>query len=176
MDSELVFEHPPWVKVFVDRGTQSAPGYIRIRESDGASGAVILLRHVDSFAMVRVFRHALGREVWELPRGFGEPQESPEETAARELEEEVGLALSPDNLTLLGVVSPNSGILESQVSVFQASLPEAVDLRTKDSAEVRATAWVSRGDLRGFILNGEVMDGFTLAALMLSDLSGPTPT
>ena len=39
---------------------------------------------------------------WALPGGHGKPNEPPSVTAARELEEETGLSVEPDALTLMG--------------------------------------------------------------------------
>ena len=54
--------------------------------------AVVAMDDDDNIAMVYQYRHAFGRRLWELPAGLldvaGEP---PQLTAARELEEEVGL-------------------------------------------------------------------------------------
>lgn len=45
---------------------------------------------------------ALDSGLWELPAGLVEPGEEPAEAAARELEEEVGFAVSPASLVALG--------------------------------------------------------------------------
>src|ERR1700712_4804936 len=56
--------------------------------------SVVLLPMVDEdhVVLVRQFRHSIGRELWELPAGSLDPGESAESAAARECEEEIGLA------------------------------------------------------------------------------------
>ena len=41
--------------------------------------------------LVRQYRHAVGRSLWELPAGSLKPREDPEAAAIRECHEEVGL-------------------------------------------------------------------------------------
>jgi putative (di)nucleoside polyphosphate hydrolase len=46
--------------------------------------------------------HATGAAHWDIPKGLGEPGETPRETAVRETFEETGLRLEPDRLLDLG--------------------------------------------------------------------------
>ncbi len=63
------------------------------REVVGHPGAVAIVA-IDAdgrVVLVRQWRHAIGRALWELPAGTRGPGEPPEETATRELGEETGL-------------------------------------------------------------------------------------
>jgi ADP-ribose pyrophosphatase len=60
------------------------PGAVAIVAIDG-DGRVVL---------VRQWRHATGRALWELPAGTRDPGEEPQVTAERELAEETGLRAS----------------------------------------------------------------------------------
>ncbi len=53
----------------------------------------------DSSDRILLVRHTYGRLNWELPGGFSDTGETPEETAERELLEETGLIATPDRLT-----------------------------------------------------------------------------
>ncbi len=55
-------------------------------------GAVLIVPRLegDRLALVRNYRVAVGRRLWELPAGALEPGEAPEAAAGRELEEETG--------------------------------------------------------------------------------------
>lgn len=61
-----------------------------------AIGAACALFDGDQILLVR---HTYGRLNWELPGGGGLPGEDPATTARRELREETGLNLRPDQLT-----------------------------------------------------------------------------
>ncbi len=63
-------------------------------------GAVALVPMVDEgrVCLVTNRRYAVGRTLLEVPAGTLEPGESPEQTAARELREETGLRVLPQQL------------------------------------------------------------------------------
>lgn len=167
-----VFEHPPWVYVFVDGRTSTSPGLIRIRERDGRPGSVILAQRGREVAMVEVFRSPLGRTLLELPRGFNEDGESPREGAVREFNEETGHRLLPDDLVRLGEVAPNSGILESIVELFYARVPVGDSQLQPADPEVGRARWIALSDVRSMVADGAIFDGFTLAALYRAELRG----
>lgn len=54
---------------------------------------------VDSEGKVLLVKHTYGHLNWELPGGGGEPGESPEETAIREVKEETGLSVVARHIT-----------------------------------------------------------------------------
>src|SRR2546427_1172909 len=77
-----------------------------VRFPDGSVGELEMIRHPGASAvvpfaddprgpdptvlMIRQFRHAADRYVWEIPAGRLDPGESPEACARREMEEEAG--------------------------------------------------------------------------------------
>jgi putative (di)nucleoside polyphosphate hydrolase len=65
------------------------------------SCGVLLLNPQDELLLC----HATGAAHWDIPKGLGEPGETPRETALRETFEETGLRLTPDSLRDLGVFS-----------------------------------------------------------------------
>lgn len=62
------------------------------------------------------YRHATRSWELEVPRGRLFPQETLEAAALREVKEETGL--SPTQLTYLGLVAPDSGVLSSTIPIF----------------------------------------------------------
>lgn len=169
-----VFAHPPWVFVFIDDATESSPGYVRIREGDGRPGAAVLAMHADHIVLVKVYRRPLRRCMWELPRGFAEPGESSVEAAKRELMEETGLAVDEAGLQPLGVVAPNSGILESEVALYLAhiSQEEAGTPSPLDQGEIGQARWVPSQTVLDMVNDGRIVDGITIAALARALLKG----
>ena len=97
-------------------------GNIARREVVEHYGAVAILAMDDdnNIVLVYQYRHALGRRLWELPAGLldlgGEP---PNVTAARELEEEAGLAAA-DWRVLVDLVS-TPGFSDESVRVYLAT-------------------------------------------------------
>jgi 8-oxo-dGTP pyrophosphatase MutT (NUDIX family) len=135
--------------------------YIRVVQSGGLPGVVMLPLADGRIGLVRVYRYPVGAWEWGLPRGLAHGGD-PEATARTELAEELGAP--PRQLTSLGRVHPDSGTLASVVHMFaagyavQASAPQ-------DTGEVAAVRWVPVPELLAAIAAGDITDGFTLAAV-----------
>ena len=150
----------PWFRVVADNG------YHWIEE-DGASQGAAVLAIVDQHEalLVEVCRPAQGnRPALEIPRGYAEPGESSIVCACRELLEETGYRATPAQLTRLGRYRPNSAILSSGVDLYLARLTSQDAVGSHDH-EVQAVHRVAIEQLLERLLQGELEDGFTLAAL-----------
>jgi ADP-ribose pyrophosphatase len=170
------FTHGSWVEVYIDtvkRGDREYK-YARIVESGGRPGVAILPLRTDdgvvTIGLVQVWRIPLARYCWEIPRGFGESSD-PADDAVRELSEEVGVMVSPEQLIPLGDVLPNSGLLAGEVRVF------AVHVRTKEISsphddEITALAWIPVDEVLARIHAGDINDAFTMVAVLRARLSG----
>ena len=71
--------------------------------------------------LVEQFRYPMRQSLLELPAGKVDPGESPEETAARELEEEVGL--QSGQVGEAGGILYDAGILQRATPPFSGSRP-----------------------------------------------------
>src|SRR6266508_5224296 len=90
LDSKKVFEGRVF-DVTVDTVREGEQTYVR--EVVHHSGSAVILPAFDdgTIALVRQYRHPAVKYLLELPAGGLEDRERPEEAAARELEEELGL-------------------------------------------------------------------------------------
>lgn len=113
-------------------------------------GDVCLLRH---------FRHATREWHLEIPRGFGEQDMPSIEQAATELSEELALA---GELTPLGHLHPDTGMLASRVALFVAVVPTIATARHDEGlAEV---VRMTRMQFEDAVADGVVTDPFAIAA------------
>src|ERR1700742_461443 len=88
--------------------------------------AVLALDEANNVVMVYQYRHPVGRRLWELPAGLLDlGGEAPHLTAARELEEEAGLAAT-EWRTLVDLVSA-PGFSDESVRVYLATGLSEVD-------------------------------------------------
>ena len=101
----------------------------RIRLPDGRETTMDVVRHPPSvillpmpdsahIVLVRQYRYAIDRWIWELPAGNVEPGEDIETAARRECHEEIGRV--PDRIERLAELYPTPGYSD-EVMVFFAS-------------------------------------------------------
>jgi ADP-ribose pyrophosphatase len=133
----------------------------------GAVGVIAVDDHGD-VTLVRQFRAAMGRTVLEMPAGTcdvdGEP---PEDTARRELAEEVGLVAS--HLELLAPLPVSPGVSNQVTTVYLATGLTAGET-DREGPEERAMT-MERVPLDRVIemaADGELIDAPTLAAVALA--------
>lgn len=135
-----------------------------IREVVVHPGAVVILPILADrrLVMIRNYRYSVGRELWELPAGTREPDETPLGTAHRELIEETGYRAAEMNPMMEFHTSP--GILTERMHAFVATDLTTVgqDLEPNERITVEA---VSFDEARRKIVAGEYVDGKTIAVL-----------
>ena len=102
-------------------GVQLQDGKLSKREVVLHPGGVVILAidENDYIYMVKQFRYAISKEIFELPAGRLEKDENPLECAKRELEEECGLVAQ--NWQNLGFVYSSPGILSEKLYLYKAS-------------------------------------------------------
>ena len=134
-------------------------------------GSVVLipLTAKGEVILVRQYRHAIRRAAWELPAGTLKPNEDPENAAARECHEEIGLL--PGHLENLGLYFPTPGYCDEEMTFYKAT-----DLRDagpgdekaeQDEDEDIAQQAFSVERIRSMIRSGEIIDMKTVAGLAL---------
>lgn len=127
--AELLHENP-WFTVW-RRG-----GYYTV---EYRQPQVIVLPVVDDRAivMVRVKRPILDDTTLELPAGGGESSEAPEDTAARELEEEAGISVSASRMIPMAPLATSPNRMPKLCYVFRVDLrQDEYDRRGPHDAEI----------------------------------------
>ncbi len=133
-------------------------------------GSVVLLPMPapDRVILIRQYRYALDRFIWELPAGSLKPGEDPRLGAARECEEEVGLV--PGVLDELGELFPTPGFCDEWMKFYRCTglMPPAPDSTARqDEDEVIEPQTFALDEVRAMIRRGEIMDMKTVAGLAL---------
>ncbi|WP_018024167.1 NUDIX domain-containing protein [Corynebacterium ulceribovis] len=164
--SEILLESPIMA---VRSDTVTMPGghsaNREIIEHFGAA-AIVAINERQQVQLVRQYRHAVQRYLWELPAGiFDEAGEEPAAAAARELQEEVGLA-GAHWWTLTDVVS-SPGISEEVCRIFLVTDLHEVPRPAPEDEEADMTArWVDIDDAVAMVFSGELSNSIAVAGVL----------
>lgn len=135
------------------------------RTSDLVTGVSVLPFLDGRAGLLRVYRHAVARLMWEVPRGFVDAGESDEESAERELEEETGLGVYVGCLRSLGFIAPEAGLLAARVHIFSAEKCFQKRKYTPDEFGHRGLHWFSLDEIAVMAERSEIEDPSTLVAI-----------
>ena len=147
-----------------------------VQRADGSTGDYAVVRAPDfalvipfdgeRFHLVEQYRHPVRGRFWEFPQGFaGDGTHSPEQMAAAELAEEVGLAAGA--LVPLGFAHSAYGRCSNGFHAFLATELTAAQARP-DAEEVGLrTESFTREELWGLVERGLLTDAASLAAWSL---------
>jgi len=148
-----------------------------VRMANGREVTVDVVRHPRSVVLlpipepgrvvlVRQFRYAVKKLLWELPAGSVDDGEQPEDAARRECHEEIGKV--PDTVVRLASLLPTPGYCDEEMVFFRLSglnLPsEAATVDEDEDIEAREFALA---DAREMVRRGEIVDMKTVVGLTL---------
>jgi ADP-ribose pyrophosphatase len=131
-------------------------------------GSVVLIPQPDpdSIILIRQYRHAIRRWLWELPAGSLEPGEQLRSAARRECEEEIGLR--PRRLRKLGAYFATPGFCDELMTFFGCYDLVAPRRRAPLDEDEHLTARVfSMTEVADLIARGQVVDMKTVVGLEL---------
>jgi ADP-ribose pyrophosphatase len=166
LSSERVFDG----KVFeIDRD--------RVRMPNGREVTVDIVRHSRSvvllpvpnpgqIVLIRQYRYAVNRWLWELPAGSVDPGEEPEAAARRECHEEIGEI--PETVVRLAAFLPTPGYCNEEMVFFRLSgltVPdEPAEVDEDEDIEPRT---FTIAEARQMVRRGEIVDMKTVVGLGL---------
>lgn len=127
---------------------------------------VVPILSEDEVLMIRHYKHGIQREIVAFPAGYMEDGESPEESAARELQEETGR--TAQKLTRVATLSQNPSRCRTSFHIF---LAEGLSERPADATnadDLEGEIDCETVDLHQLLDSdfcNEVGDGYMLAAI-----------
>lgn len=149
----------------VDCDVEMPGGKILHRQVLEHPGSVVIIPKIgpDRFILIRQFRFAAGKWLWEFPAGGVEQGETFRWAAARELAEETGYR--PKRLTELVRVYPTPGISGELMHLYLAEklVPYAADGDEDEAIEL--CEFTSNG-IERMIRSGRIIDAKTIAGYL----------
>jgi ADP-ribose diphosphatase len=142
------------------------PGGVAVRREvvHHPGSVVVLPRFSDgSLLLVRQYRHAAGRFLWELVAGTLEPGEKPARAARRELKEESGYRAR--RWKHLFNFFPSPGILDEKMRLFEARGLK-LEKASPEPDERISVRRFSPAQLRRMLASGKIQDAKTLVGLL----------
>ena len=149
----------------------------RVKMPNGREVTVDIVRHSKSVVLlplpspreiilIRQYRYAVNRYLWELPAGSVDKGEEPEAAAVRECHEEIGQI--PDTVVRMASLFPTPGFCDEEMLFFRLSglsVPaEAAALDEDEDIEPRT---FTIAEAREMVRRGEIVDMKTVAGLTL---------
>ncbi|PQO44441.1 NUDIX hydrolase [Blastopirellula marina] len=128
-------------------------------------GAAVILPLVDdeNVCLIKNYRIAVDQTLLELPAGTLEPNEPPELTAGRELEEETGY--KADKIELLNSYYPSPGVMDEKMYVYLATGLTMHSPAREEGEEIENHV-VTLSEAKAMIRDGRIADGKTIAGLL----------
>ncbi len=164
LDSKKVFSGRVF-EVTVDTVREGDKTYVREIVHHPGSAVIIPVYNDGTVALVRQYRHPAVRYLLELPAGTLDDKERPEEGAARELEEELGVVAGKLEKLCEFFVSP--GFCEEKMWLYLATdLTETAQRLDEDEALQVVRLPIERA--LQMITDGEIEDAKTIIGLMLA--------
>ncbi len=142
-------------------------------------GSVVLLPQPapGQIVLIRQYRHAIKRWIWEVPAGTLEPGEEATAAAARECEEEIGLV--PGTVTYLSTFYPTPGFCDETMAFFRCTdlhAPSPHSAVKQDEDESIEPKTFSLDEARAMLARGDIVDMKTALGLQMLSAVAPNPS
>lgn len=125
----------------------------------GAAAVVPVTKGGEVF-LVKQFRYAVGSELYEIPAGTIEREESPEQCAVRELREEAGLIAR--HIEKLGQFYTSPGVMNEVMYLYRAT---NLIVTEKEPEEGMTVVRMRLGEAVDKIKKGEIQDAKTICGI-----------
>ena len=147
--------------VTLENGTTTDVEFI---EHPGAT-AVIPFLDDNRIVLLKQYRHALKKYIWEIPAGTLDPKEEIISCAKRELIEETGYSAAQWHR--LGEITPVPGYSNERIHIFLATELQPADqnLDEDEVIQVQAVDFLKALEMMG---DGEIQDAKSIAGLFLA--------
>jgi ADP-ribose pyrophosphatase len=164
IESEHVFRGRV-IEVTIDTVREGEVTYKREVVHHAGSAVIVPVFNDGTIALVRQYRHPTGRYLLEAPAGTLKRGEAPEQGAARELEEELGVVCG--RLEKLSEFFVSPGFCEEKMWLYMATELTETQQQLEDD-EILEVVRIPFSQALGMITTGEIEDAKTIIGIMLA--------
>jgi len=137
----------------------------RVESTGGVTGIAVLPVRDGAFGMMRMARHPYGGNGWEIPMGFIDADETPQDAALREMQEETGLNGDPARLLDLGGLSPAPSVIRARINLYAVHAAGADSGQPADETGHGRFAWIPADEAVRLADRREIVEPCTLVSL-----------
>lgn len=131
----------------------------------GGAVAIVAINDENEVVLVKQFRKAIEKVIWEIPAGKLEIGENPKDCAIRELKEETGY--SAENMKLIHKFYTSAGFSNQKIYIFLATGLTAGDNNFDDDEDLEVHK-IDLEEAYNMISRNEIEDAKTSIGLLLS--------
>ena len=168
LSQTVLLEHLPWLRVSAEHvrlpNGHEIPNFYRIEMPEWAQ--VFALDEAGRVVVIEHYKHGAGMVSMELPAGYMDPGETPEQTARRELREETGLEAADWRYLGRFFLDGNRGCGASHI--FLARQARQVGQPQLEESELIESHRLTLDELRAAWLGGRIHNLATIAAVGLA--------
>ena len=161
----------PWLTLYRDRvllpDGRLLPEYHVVKIRNGVG--VLVEDPQGRLLFEQVYRYPTQRLEWAIPAGGIEDGEDPLQAARREVFEETGYETYDHRLVY--AYHPMNGIADQTFYLVRCTAGEQAG--SIDRGEIMDFRWMARPEALAMVRSGEMMDGLTLAGVLLDPFSHP---
>lgn len=160
MDDKIVYDG--WLKVF--KRNYNDRTYDILKDYDAV--AAVVVNEYDEVLLVKQERPAVMGETLEIPAGVLDKEgEHETNSIARELFEETGLLIKPDEAKFILSYKPMVGFSNSLLKIYLVKVKKnSVKTGKIEDEDVYEALWMSLEDLGNEISKGSILDAKTILA------------
>ena len=168
LTSTALLDRLPWLRVWQDHvrlpNGVEIPDFYRIEMPDWVQ--IFALTDDGRVPMVEHYKHGGGMDSLELPAGYMEPDETPEQAARRELHEETGVEAVDWRYLGRYFLDGNRGCGASHIFLARGARQTAAP--HLDAGEVMRLRWLTLAEVRAAWLGGGIHNLGILAGVGLA--------
>ncbi len=136
-------------------------GYARLLNPNPTNGVVLIPIYDKKIVLLKQFRHGTRSFEYELPRGFSEPNLSPDQNAQKEISEEIGAKVK--RIHYEGNIITDSSLSGGIVDIFSIDITAPTKFATQEGIE--DAIFLTIDEMKNMIKTNQIRDSFTISAI-----------